>query len=52
MKKFELTITLSTTSDIKEEDFTLDNHDVIDGFELSRTNRLGDTTSDFHLFER
>lgn len=49
MAKFKLTIIVETTDDFDPEDFTLNDSDVIDGFELSRTDGMGDVTSEFHL---
>jgi hypothetical protein len=49
MAKFKLTIVVDTTEDFDPKDFTLQESDVIDGFELSRNDELGDVTSEFHL---
>ena len=49
MKEFKLTIVVHTEDDFDKSDFVLQQHDVIDGFELTRTTDDDDITSDFKL---
>jgi len=49
MKKFKLTIIVSTEDDITKDDFRLLYHDVIDGFELTRDGE--ELTEEFKLKE-
>jgi hypothetical protein len=37
MKRFKLTIVVETTDNFEQDEFTLTEHDVIDGFELTRS---------------
>lgn len=48
-KKFKLTIVVETTDDIKQENFSLLESDVIDGFILTRNGDEEDVTEVFHL---
>jgi hypothetical protein len=49
MAKFKLTIVVDTTDDFDQENFALYEDDVIDGFQLTRSNNDEDVTEVFHL---
>ena len=49
MKEFRITILVHTEDNFEKSDFILQPHDVIDGFELTRTTDDDDITSDFKL---
>lgn len=49
MKTYEITIILKTDNKVTVADINLLPDDVIDGFTLSRNNRLGDITEKFHF---
>lgn len=50
-KKFKLTIVVETTDDFDQENFALYDDDVIDGFQLTRSNNEPDVTDTFQLKE-
>lgn len=48
-KTFEIVIVVTTSEEVGKGDFHIQNHGMIDGFELSRNARLGDITGKFYL---
>jgi len=49
VKKFKLSIVVETNEGMSEDDFLVVGDDVIDGFNITRTDRLGDIVSEFHM---
>ena len=48
-KKFKLTIIVETTTDFDQEDFIVRESDIIDGFDLTRTEYKSCITDEFFL---
>lgn len=48
-KVFKITIMVETTEDFDQEDFALYEDDVIDGFQLTRSNNDKDVTEIFQM---
>jgi hypothetical protein len=46
---FLVSLLVETSAKVKQDDIDIQNDDVFDGFTISRNDRLGDITSNFHL---
>ncbi len=46
---FLVSVLLETSARVRESDIDVQSDDVIDGFSISRNDRLGDITENFHL---
>ena len=47
--RFHISFVVTTSSHLRESDFLMVKDDVIDGFNFTRDNRLGDITEKIHL---
>lgn len=49
MRKFKIEMVIVVSDFFNEDDLNIQPDSVIDGFQITRTERLGDLTSQFHM---